>query len=300
MEEVPIYIIGAGPIGTSLAIMISAQQPVTVILKDDSRKVTNRMVLNLQVKELHSENVTIKTSLPSLNGIVFICVKAYDLDALAQAIRPRLGSKSTLVLTSNGLDLVSDVQKIIGDNIPILRLLPIYGARFIEENLVISGKLSAILGAALNDKNAKAELSAILNRSGMELLDSPSIAQAEWEKALINITINPIASILDRENGIILANPELKDLAIKLSAEVRFVAKSQGIDLSNVSEASLIQRISNSSSNINSTLLDIRAKRRTDIEFILGRMIGYGKASKIPTPIAETLYSILLAQRTRS
>ena len=98
---------------------------------------------------------------------------------------------------------------------------------------------------------------------------------------IINSAINPLASILNSENGILLEG-NLLEIVRKLQ-KGKMILKKNGIDIPNIFEKT-VTVIINTSRNINSTLSDLRKGNKTEIEFISGKIVELGDKIGIPAP----------------
>ncbi len=78
-----------------------------------------------------------------------------------------------------------------------------------------------------------------LQRAGIPTTFSTNPIQSEWEKALWNITVNGLCSIVNTHNGAILDHPELREIAENILEEAVAVAKNEGIMLDARSKAAV-------------------------------------------------------------
>jgi 2-dehydropantoate 2-reductase len=89
--------------------------------------------------------------------------------------------------------------------------------------------------------------------------------------------------------------PETRFFITNLMREVEAIALAQGIPLdADVVEQSLAF-IDNSAPQIRPSMqLDVEAGRRSEIESIIGVIARKGRASGVPTPVADFVYAALL------
>lgn len=115
-----------------------------------------------------------------------------------------------------------------------------------------------------------------------------------WNKMLLNIAINPIAGLLGKENGALL-EPTLFESAVGVLLEGAMVARAEGVQLED--DDFLIDRLRHvletTSSNYCSMLQDIRAGRETEINSLNVEICRRGEMLGIPTPLNQTLSSII-------
>src|SRR5450432_1900333 len=92
----PIYIIGAGAIGKSLAVCLSNDGRKVVLLRgsvDNGETHRENIRVTLSSQEVIEAEVTIDTlgNYRSLEGLVVLCNKSYGNAALANALKQKIG-----------------------------------------------------------------------------------------------------------------------------------------------------------------------------------------------------------------
>lgn len=292
------FIVGSGPVGLFTAALLKKHgKDVTLIVSPDSdlpSPVTIKESLS-NSRYFNSKKVeTIKAAdlnpLPKKSAL-WLCVKAYSLEAALEQIKPKLSPDTVVIGLSNGLGITDLIRSKLGRPHPILRLLYNFGVMFGKsKNLVVSGKLVANLNGDSNVLTLK-EFKKELESLGFYIELHSSVQISEWSKLLVNIVVNSIATLEDSPNGCILERPELKKLAEKVLSETRLVAKSVGVELARKSDRSIFEAIGNHAKNINSTLMDIRLGRPTELPFTLYKVVQIGRKNKLKIPELFRLYA---------
>ena len=98
---------------------------------------------------------------------------------------------------------------------------------------------------------------------------------------IINSAINPLASILNSENGILLEG-NLLEIVRKLQKGKTILKEWDRYSRRYFEKTVTV--IINTSRNINSTLSDLRKGNKTEIEFISGKIVELGDKIGIPAP----------------
>ena len=116
-----------------------------------------------------------------------------------------------------------------------------------------------------------------------------------WKKAFINIGINAIGALTNLPNGAIINIDELAQYCELAVREAINVAKQLGIQLQN--DNYYLQDVYNvihaTSENKNSMLQDFMRQNPTEIDFLNGKIVSYGKQLGIPTPINGLLTALI-------
>jgi len=222
----------------------------------------------------------------------WLCIPAYAVREVMETLAPYFTNEDVIILCSNGLGVYVDAASIIGRKVKLLRGLVEFGLRRNSiENVFISGKAKALFSFPIEYAEYGTALCTSLIDKGWQVSTSNNVAQAEWEKVLYNIFINPLCALAQVKNK--EAGGSLKTLALQLVLEARLVAKAEGFNLDFLTDDILINKIQFSAENICSTLAQLRNKKRTEIDFILGRVIKLGIFYKIKTPLLDIVHALL-------
>jgi len=149
------------------------------------------------------------------------------------------------------------------------------------------------------------------------LLRSPALAavpqtptemlQAQLEKLAVNAVINPLTALLDARNGSVLYNYALTRAQRLILAEVSLVIRSlpelRGLPnaatrfSSSRLETLVVSVAYRTRNNISSMLADVRAGRRTEIEYINGYIVKKGEDMGIKCLINYFLMQVVEGKR---
>ena len=118
-----------------------------------------------------------------------------------------------------------------------------------------------------------------------------------WTKLAVNAAINPLTAIHDLPNGELLRNRDLMHTALAAGTETLKVAASKGIAVEHESFDTMLRDVcTRTAHNISSMLQDIRAGRRTEIDYINGAVSREGRARGVPTPTNDELVAQIEAR----
>ena len=298
--HLPVCIVGPGALGLFLAAGLSSTESVYLLVKEDQKaslaqapiKICGQERFEIPAGQIKLLSYSELGSLPSAISF-WLCVKAYDLDETLKQLLPVLSMSTPLVFFSNGLGIVLQAGRIIGRRAPMIRALCNFGLRKTDQTEVIQAGRISVAIASFKEHLKQAEyIAEVFKRMGADVSFEKDIATAEWHKALINLVVNPLCSIVNSNNACLIDNKGLNDLARKILAEVRLVAKADGFDLSVIDDESIFNRIRQHGANFNSTLMDLRAGKKTEMEYLLGRFLRLSKQYTLAAPCCETIYSL--------
>ena len=114
---------------------------------------------------------------------------------------------------------------------------------------------------------------------------------AIWEKFACNVSENQVAAVLDLPYGAWGSCEDAEALRIMVAAEVIEIAQKKGIPIeTNYARDHLDVIKAVPPRNKPSTLQDILAGRKTEVDIFAGAVIRLGKEYGVPTPYNDFLY----------
>jgi 2-dehydropantoate 2-reductase len=288
-----VCIIGAGALGLGLAAHFSKAAKVYVVGRSNKAEQLRHCSESLGLNYVASTS-----ALPFELSSLWLCVKAYDnLDAL-RSVEQLFSPSVPIVLLSNGLGVYQECAELIGRRAPIVRGLINTGFLETIDSIVQIGVLKTALASSPDHANFADDCESFLKSVGAEVAREPNVALTEWKKALINCTINPICSLVRSTNKVIAENPQLRALSEQVLAEVRATALAEGFDLSSLTNEQIFQGALAHGENRNSMLVDLERGRRTELDYILGRVVRIADNYGVPIPHARSLYQLCKALET--
>ena len=226
--------------------------------------------------------------------IVFITTKAYDFrDAITEAARI-LRDAGVAISMQNGIGLLEQSEHLIGEKRSIAAIIT-YGATRIDiTTSELKGTGNIYLGQRTRETSPFLdEVRNLLNRGGLNVEIVGDIDGYRWLKVLVNAAIGPITAIFREENRVLLENKYANQLATSVVNEGIAVVNRQGIRLPRNPMDELFNVVRLTAGNKSSMLQDIVSGRRTEIDYINGAIVEYGRLHEVPTPINETLIFII-------
>lgn len=233
---------------------------------------------------------------------MFLAIKAYDLESVVLEYSALLKRSNWLVILQNGIGNEEIIKKYC-NNCKLIRIITSHGALLKKPGHVYhTGRGFTFIGFPslylhnLTEEvftDAKSNLNLlklILDLAGIEVSISEDIDEKIWEKAFVNIGINALGALTRLRNGKILENEGLKKLMSETVKEALKVAELKEIKLSTDNFVELTYSVANETyNNKNSMLQDILKGKRTEIEFLNGKIVEYAKELGVDVPINEFL-----------
>jgi len=129
-------------------------------------------------------------------------------------------------------------------------------------------------------------------------LPTEAVADArgpQWRKVIFNAATNPVGALTGLTHGRVCEDPELRRFVSGLVDEGKAVAGAQGIEL-DADPEDLIDHAARPDVAYDhkaSMLQDVEARRQTEIDFLNGGIVRFGREYGVPTPLNEAILALV-------
>ncbi len=324
-KVVKIGIIGAGSIGSLfggyLASIHSDESPLEIIFfgRRNHALAINKAGLRLTAagEDLFLKNIKVYESANDFMvsseigkfykfDYLFLTTKTYDTERTMIQFKNLIESSKWFIILQNGIGNEALIKEYCNKD-KIIRIITSHGALLENFGHVRhTGVGFTKIGFGYlkptneNDTNyGRAEesllfLKNLLSAGGLQTELVEDIIKCSWEKVFVNIGINAIGALTGLKNGQLLENNSLRKLMEKVVKEALEVAHEKQIDLSNRDYVELMYSVAKKTyNNKNSMLQDVLKGKPTEIDFINGRIVEFGKKLGIEV-ITNELLTVLI------
>jgi 2-dehydropantoate 2-reductase len=143
---------------------------------------------------------------------------------------------------------------------------------------------------------AAAELLAdACTRAGMPANALEDARGPQWRKVIFNASTNPIGALTGLTHGRVCERPDLRALVSGLVDEGKAVAAAQGIEL-DADPEELIDHAAKPEVAYDhkaSMLQDVEARRQTEVDYLNGGIVRFGRERGVPTPLNEAVWALV-------
>lgn len=132
-------------------------------------------------------------------------------------------------------------------------------------------------------------------RGGMPTSAVSDARGPQWRKVIFNASTNPIGGLTGLTHGRVCGRPDLRALVSGLVDEGKAVAAAQGIVL-DADPEDLIDHAAKPEvayGHKASMLQDIEARRTTEIDYLNGGIVRFGREHGVPTPLNEAIWALV-------
>jgi 2-dehydropantoate 2-reductase len=132
-------------------------------------------------------------------------------------------------------------------------------------------------------------------RGGMPTTAVADARGPQWRKVIFNASTNPVGALTGLTHGRLCERPDLRALVSGLVDEGKAVAAAQGIELDSDPEA-LIDHAAKPEVAYNhkaSMLQDVEARRVTEIDYLNGGIVRFGREHAVQTPLNAAIWALV-------
>jgi 2-dehydropantoate 2-reductase len=221
--------------------------------------------------------------------LILFCVKTYNTDEAAEAIRPAVGPQTVVMSVQNGIDAAERIGKVIGmDHV-------IGGATWLSSAVEAPGVIKQVsqfrrivLGELGGGRSERIQ-------TIYEVLNNTGIQKILWTKFVFIAAVSSIGSLTRLPMGDYRSVPEARRLLSSIMQEVESLARAQSIALDDDVIAKTLEFTDNSGPHIKPSMqLDVESGHRTELDSMIGVIGRKGRELGVPTPVADFVYASLL------
>ncbi len=300
-------IVGAGALGGTFgAVMtLNGAENVWLVEVDKPRvDLIKKEGINITLPDGSKHNVKVKiTGDPEEVGIcdvVQISVKGFHTESAVQMSKPMIGPDTYLLSVQNGLGNLEIISKYVGPERTIGGVTA-HSAQLLGPNEIrYVGGMGYIYVGRIDAKedpkvNAIAEF---LTKYGFKTdVSKEPIEIPIWRKLIANVACNAFLAVTGMTGNEALACEDAKDFIKTVAEEMAKVAHAKGFtfDVFNNPGEFALKALSGVKDNKVSTLQDLEAGRKTEIDNLNGAIVELGKKFGIETP-----YNLALVKMVKS
>lgn len=229
--------------------------------------------------------------------LALVCVKAYDTKSAARVLGENLSPGGRALTLQNGAGALETLCEALGPE-RVLGGITSEGSTLLAPDRVRhAGKGLTHLGPAQGPVDDFTRRAAdILNQAGFQASPAQGAANLIWTKLLINVGINALTALLNAPNGRLLELARARDTMARAVAEAEAVGRALGVEFLHQDMLAAVEDVARrTANNISSMLQDVRAQKRTEVEFINGAVCREGRKQGLPTPVNQTLTDLVLS-----
>ncbi|ACH38441.1 2-dehydropantoate 2-reductase [Citrifermentans bemidjiense Bem] len=301
-------VIGAGPVGCVLAafltrggyevtlcdvvptLLVPALDPGIIVEGADS----------LQAK-VAKVTTTLDDIVSDPPDVIFVTVKATALPLIASALEGFVADGRYVVSWQNGIDTELELAKHLGTK-AVMRAVVNYGCVPLSPahvRVAFHHRPHFLQELDPESREAAVGICEALSGTGLETQHTDRIVDKVWRKSVMNSCMNAICAVTGKTMVQIILDPILLNLVDSLIKEGVAVARANEFTLGSDFYPYCINYLKNAGNHKPSMLQDIEAGRRTEVDYINGKIVEYGAQAGMPTPYNTMIHGLVKALECR-
>jgi len=301
-----IGIIGLGPVGQTLAVHFKLAGCEVAITDLDREKLNMirkegiELVLAIEKKSFFKYvYYSVEEMLEHDFDILICAVKDYHVDNIVKIIKKNLKKNVFLLSAQNGIDIGKKYQ----DHFPessILRMVINFAGNLQAPNVTAVSFFNQpnYIGSMDDSQEELAKwLAEVLTRVDLTTLQVNSFCVTDkiWEKTILNSALSPLCAIARITMKEAMNNADTLEIIEQIFYEAVQVANAEEIKLPDNFIKLGIRYLNNAGNHMPSLAVDLINKRETEIEYMNGKLVDYGRKHYIKTPINLVLTNLVNA-----
>jgi 2-dehydropantoate 2-reductase len=295
-----VLIVGAGGVGGYFGAKLArAGVPVTLLARGAHLAAIQRDGLRVR-SAVDGESVATVSAVADVAGlppadVVLFCVKSFDTETAAAAIRPAMGPETAVVSLQNGVDNEETLERVLGPGHAVGGVAYVFAT--IESPGVIAHRFAGHLVFGELDGRPSARLEALraaFEKAGVRAEVSSDIRRALWLKYVMISAQAGMTALTRAPIGVVRAVPESRLMYRRIAEELAALAAASGVVLG----ADVVDNVMKAADGLaaeaySSLHHDLTQGRRLELETLHGHAVRLGERLGVPTPMVFAVYAAL-------
>ncbi len=292
-----IVIIGAGGVGGYFGAKLAlAGYNTTFIARGQTLEQIRKN--GLQVKSILGDfhvypHITDDYEVIKEADLILLCVKSWQIEAIAKKIKPLLPSNATVLPLQNGADNADRLSSILPPAQIIAGLCRIVSK--IESPGVIDHfgyEPEIVFGEVNNEPSLRLEsIKVAFDKAGFKNRASLNIQRDIWLKFLFIASISAMGALTRSVLGVMREDAFIRDRLIKTAEEIVAVGSGLGVDINGKDIDACFAIIDKIDFNTTMSLQrDMMEEKPSELENFNGYIVHQGDKLGIETPVNDFIY----------
>jgi 2-dehydropantoate 2-reductase len=229
--------------------------------------------------------------------VIMVTVKATALPLIASALEGFVAEGRYVVSWQNGID----TELVLAKNLrarSVMRGVVNYGCVPIKPahvRIAFHHRPHFLQELDSQSREAAIGICKVFTECGLDTEHTDQIKNMVWRKAVLNACMNPICAVTRKTMVETIIDPILFNLVDALIKEGVAVARANEFALGSDFYPYCVNYIKNAGNHKPSMLQDIEAGRRTEIDYINGKICEYGLQAGLATPYNTMIRGLVKA-----
>jgi 2-dehydropantoate 2-reductase len=239
------------------------------------------------------------TSRVGPSEVVVLAVKAYDNGTALPLIRPMLGAETAILTLQNGVDSITELAAMYGED------RVVGGTTYIATALVAPGVieqtgthrrivLGEVFGALPRRSERVRRIHDALAEADVQVEAVEDGRTPIWEKFIFLAALAGFTGAARLPTGAIREDPLISAQFFDGCREIERLARAEGVPVAPDSIDRIREYLAKIPGTMRSSLLiDLSQGKRIEVEALQGAVVRRAARAGVPVPIIATLYAVL-------
>jgi 2-dehydropantoate 2-reductase len=234
--------------------------------------------------------------------LVILATKAMHVASAAESAKALLGKDTPVLSIQNGLGGPDTAAGILGRERVMVGVVGGFGASMKAPGHAHHNGMELVrlgeFGGPITPRLKRIEET--WSGAGFRVKLFDDIDQLVWEKLICNCAYSGPCGIAECTTGEVMADPDLSRVSAACATEAFQVARAKGVKLGFSDPVAYVRDFGSKIPKARpSVLLDLLAKRKSEIDVINGSIPRVGKQFGVAAPVNETVTALLRAKETK-
>lgn len=234
--------------------------------------------------------------------LVVLATKAMQVAPAAESIKSLLGKDTPVLSIQNGLGGPEAAAEILGRERVMVGVVGGFGASMKGPGHAHHNGMELVrlgeFGGPITPRLKRVEET--WSGAGFRVKVFDDIDQLVWEKLICNCAYSGPCGLAECTTEEVMNDPDLARVSAACATEAYAVAKAKGVKLGFTDPVAYVRDFASKIPKARpSVLLDLMAKRKSEIDVINGSIPRVGKQVGVAAPVNETITALVRAKEAR-
>jgi len=228
--------------------------------------------------------------------LVILGVKAWQVPEAARAIKPVVGSGTTVLPLQNGVDAVPQLVDALGLKNVVGGLCRIVSFVVEPGHIRHAGFAPTIIIGELDNRRTEriTKIEEVFKHAGLDTTIAADIQVALWTKFLFIASFSGVGAVADAPAGVIRSDPKWRAQILNAMEEIYALAHARGVNLPSDSVDKVMAAVDGLPEDATSSMQrDIAARKPSELESQNGAVVRMAGESGVDVPTHTLIYQTL-------
>lgn len=228
--------------------------------------------------------------------LVILGVKAWQVPEAARAIKPLVGSKTTVLPLQNGVDAVSQLVDELGSENVVGGLCRIVSYVVEPAHIRHAGFEPSIIIGEIDNRHTDrlAQIEQVFKNAGLNITIAKDIQVALWTKFLFIASFSGVGAMANAPAGVLRSDPKWRGQMLNAMKEIYALAHTRGIKLPPDSIDKVMSSVDGLPEDATSSMQrDIAAGKPSELESQNGAIVRMANEAGVEVPTHVLIYQTL-------